>query len=474
MDGRNAIYGGWVVAELTDRGTSPDRPNNEDAVRHLVHPRNADRLLAVVADGMGGAKGGMQASRIAVDTVCRRFVSDGTRDDVGTLLREMGEEAHAKVSQAAASSPDLAGAGTTLVLAFVDRDLLHFAHVGDSRAYLLRGAELTQLTEDHSLVRKLIESGQLSEDAAETDDRRHILSQAVGRGQRVEVEVSEPVRAQEGDRFLLCSDGLYSALELGEIGGILKRDIAPRAVRSMMDRSLTRGAEDNVTVQVLELATAACMAEARQQIEPKANQRAGAAAAKRPVQHAARPSTPDVPVAGFKPTPKLIAVAVGLLAVAAAAAFFLLRGEGEPPIEEDGVPTEAPIEQPPTEPSDEAITPIDSEVPTPPGLEQQTPAPTPAPKPRPPAVTPTPAPIEQPTADSSPEPTPDQAPLRDHDVNQDEEEPPTEAPTQVSTPEPTLEPTPEPTPEKKQGDLQPVKPTKPGKGPKNKKNGKNK
>lgn len=389
MEGRNGIYGSWLVAELTDRGTSPDRPQNEDAVRHMVHPRLADRILAVVADGMGGAQGGTQASRIAVDTVCRRFVQDGARQDLDTLLEEMGQEAHQRVASVANDDPALKGAGTTLVMAIVDGDRFHMAHVGDSRAYLLRGSELTQLTEDHSLVRKLIESGQLTEEAAETDERRHILSQAVGRGSQITVEVGAAVRAQPGDRYLLCSDGLYSAIDEAQIGRALAREVAPRVVDTLMQASLANQAEDNVTVQVLELATPAALAEAKQFEAPTPKKTPRSAAAGRVASRRNRPAATDEAKPGFRPTLRLT-VAAGLLVGVglAAIAWFALRGPSESEqADQTGTAQESPAPAPPSEVSEVAPPPVEREPDgapgeSPLGLEPPESAATPAPQAR--------------------------------------------------------------------------------------------
>src|SRR4051812_8789480 len=201
------------------------RGNNEDKL--YTSPR-----LLVVADGMGGHLGGEIASDIAVRTLESQFV-EATAEG----LLEAAYEANRVVHDAAAEDPDLRGMGTTLVaIAPVeDGDALAWINVGDSRLYLLRSGELTQVSEDHSLVEEAVRSGELSPEEARTHPQRNIVTRALGIGANVTID-GDRVDVVEGDRFLLCSDGLTDLIDDNKIGSTLRRLADPNEAASDLVR----------------------------------------------------------------------------------------------------------------------------------------------------------------------------------------------------------------------------------------------
>ena len=233
---------GRVRSENQDSG-SVTTPAEESA----GHP--GGRLL-IVADGMGGHRGGATASRIATETVQSQYVGSGT-DDIAAALRAALTRANTRIFTEAQSNADLRGMGTTTSALAVRGNQAWFAHVGDSRIYLIRGDEIKQLTDDHSLVATMVREGLLTQKEAENHPRRNVLQRSMGVGEEVDIDVRGPYEVQEYDVFVLCSDGLHGMVKPDEIKDIvLKADSIEHAADSLIRCSLERGAPDNVTVIV--------------------------------------------------------------------------------------------------------------------------------------------------------------------------------------------------------------------------------
>jgi protein phosphatase len=220
------------AAARTDAGLV--REANEDS--SLLTPR-----LLAVADGMGGHRAGAVASRVAVEAL--RAVT--AVEDPGTALPAAVRCANTAVHGLAATAPDLAGMGTTLTAAAIGDEGLTVAHVGDSRLYRLRGAELERLTRDHTPAEELARAGADARTIARP--LASVLLRAIGARETVDVDVaSHPTSA--GDRWLLCSDGLTKHLRDREIAGLLGSAATAReAVDALVEATLARGASDNVT-----------------------------------------------------------------------------------------------------------------------------------------------------------------------------------------------------------------------------------
>ena len=216
---------------------------------------NEDNALArapvfVVADGMGGAQAGEVASRIAVETFERELPDAGSPEE---RLASCVREANRRIYELSRAEHERAGMGTTLTAAYLDDAHVAIAHVGDSRAYLLRDGELTRLTRDHSLVEELVRRGKLTEEQAAEHPQRSIITRALGPEPEVEVDtVSYPVR--DGDVLLLCSDGLTSMVAEDRVGEILASAGGLEQAAELLIREANEaGGRDNITVVLLRL-----------------------------------------------------------------------------------------------------------------------------------------------------------------------------------------------------------------------------
>jgi serine/threonine protein phosphatase PrpC len=235
---------------LTDVGRQ--RSINQDAGLILDLPRGG---LFAVADGMGGHAAGELAANLALDTLSSSFLNG--RGLAPERLAEAVQDANLAVLRSAVG--EYVGMGTTLVAMVIDRAAALIAHVGDSRAYLLRGGELHRLTEDHSWVAEQVRLGHLSELEARNHQWRSVVSNALGGEERVRLELyGLPLR--QGDRLLLCSDGLSGVLEEAEMYGVLATQPDPDvAVRHLIDLSNAEGGPDNITAIVVDIERASRM-----------------------------------------------------------------------------------------------------------------------------------------------------------------------------------------------------------------------
>lgn len=206
--------------------------------------------LLIVADGMGGHRGGATASRIAGTIVKSEFLESNDADDVPEVLRRALENANAQIFAESQSNPELRGMGTTCSALVIRGENAWFAHVGDSRIYLVRDETIRPLTEDHSLVASMVKEGLLTPEEAEVHPRRNVLQRSMGVTGEVQVDVSEPLTIEPGDRFILCSDGLYGLVKDEELRSIALHHDLGDAAEEFVQRALERGAPDNVTVIV--------------------------------------------------------------------------------------------------------------------------------------------------------------------------------------------------------------------------------
>jgi len=205
----------------------------------------------VVADGMGGAQAGEVASKAAAESFDRELAATPPE----RALEETIQGANRTIHELARKDPGLAGMGTTITAAIVDLEAEEVAigHVGDSRAYRLRGGRLERLTRDHSLVEEMRRKGQLTEAQAEDHPQRSIITRALGPEPEVEVDL-QTVPAQASDIFLICSDGLTTMLGDDRIGQVLSRASSlGTAVRALVDEANRAGGRDNITVVAFRL-----------------------------------------------------------------------------------------------------------------------------------------------------------------------------------------------------------------------------
>ena len=215
-----------------------------------VRAGNEDSALAVdglfvVADGMGGHAAGEVASRVAVEAL---------QASAGTGIVEAVRLANQAVMDRADADPSLRGMGTTLcALALGTDGQVEIVNVGDSRAYLFRDGALVQVTEDHNLVAQLEREGRLTAEEARVHPQRNIITRVLGNDPDVEVDVF-PVDAFRGDRFLLCSDGLFNEIEDDAISDVLRNHRPPQeAADELVRRANAAGGRDNITIVVVDV-----------------------------------------------------------------------------------------------------------------------------------------------------------------------------------------------------------------------------
>jgi protein phosphatase len=223
------------------------------------HDAERDGYLLLVADGMGGVAGGERASAFAVQGVKRHLMEtakwffrlDDPDEDVQIrLLRESLEHMDRELVEEAKNDPALRGMGTTLTAAGIVDGAVFIVHVGDSRVYLLRADVLEQLTQDHTVAQKLLDAGLLKPEEVKSHQLRHVLTNSLGGTLGVRGEIVK-MRLRDGDRLLLCTDGLNDMLSDDSIAGILRENPqATAACRALVDAAIQQGGRDNVTVIV--------------------------------------------------------------------------------------------------------------------------------------------------------------------------------------------------------------------------------
>jgi protein phosphatase len=223
----------------------------------VVRPADAQRqaakgVLIFVADGMGGHAAGEVASQMAAETVRRVYYEhDGSPP---AALRQAFEQANRAVHAAAQDDEHLRGMGTTCTALAIRGAEAFTAHVGDSRLYRLHEGTLRQLSEDHSLVAEMLRGGLLTEEDARHHEDRNVITRALGLHATVDVSVSSTAMpVQAGDRFVLCSDGLYDLVEDHEIADAMREAPPHEASARLVDLANARGGYDNITVGVVRI-----------------------------------------------------------------------------------------------------------------------------------------------------------------------------------------------------------------------------
>jgi protein phosphatase len=235
----------FTVHAATDKGRV--REGNEDS-------HYAGSTMFAVADGMGGHVAGEVASQRALEPVeelnGNQFADP---EDAQAALVDAIAQANRSVIADAAANPNLSGMGTTLTAVMLRNGRLHLAHVGDSRAYLLRpGEAISQLTTDHTLVEQLIREGRISRDEAATHPQRSVVTRAIGIDREVEVDSLAPLELQPGDQVVLCSDGLTGPVGDDEMAAVLEAEPDGDAATSkLIAMANERGGPDNITVVLL-------------------------------------------------------------------------------------------------------------------------------------------------------------------------------------------------------------------------------
>jgi PPM family protein phosphatase len=298
---------GRTVA-LTDTGRK--RRHNEDV--YVAEPP-----IFAIADGMGGANAGEVAAALAADAL--RGEGASGEEALVTLIQEANRRVYERAAEDAAKS----GMGTTMTVALLEDSRVRIGHVGDSRAYLIRDGELSQLTDDHSLVGELVRSGKLAPEEAESHPQRSVITRVLGTDPDVDVDTIT-IETRSGDLFLLCSDGLYSMVGNDRILELVERnrrdlDAAAKALVAAANKG---GGDDNITVVAFEIAS------------PEDDTVEAAAMEPTPDEEETLDETnqvptvkvaPEEPARSPKPPKKVLALLVLLiLAVAASIVLYLL------------------------------------------------------------------------------------------------------------------------------------------------------
>jgi protein phosphatase len=236
-----------VALRIADKASRTDvgrqRQSNEDSYLER-------EPLFAVADGMGGARAGEVASRMAVEAFDDATTAAGRPEE---MLREVAREANRRIYDAAQGDSEHAGMGTTLTAALVAGREVAVGHVGDSRLYRLRDGTLERLTEDHSLVEELVRQGRLTPEEAETHPQRSIITRALGPEAEVEVETFTHT-GRDGDVYLICSDGLSGMVSEDDMAAILKESASlDDAAGRLVETANRNGGKDNITVVLFRL-----------------------------------------------------------------------------------------------------------------------------------------------------------------------------------------------------------------------------
>lgn len=237
----------FLVADLST-GNASLQP---DVRRHEIGERGS---LFMVADGMGGAAAGELASAMAADLIYRHMATAWAADAANSpdqfayRMREAVELANGQIYSYAREHPEVRGMGTTVTAAGVFGSDLYLTQIGDSRAYLVRGAEAVQLTKDQSLMQRLVDAGELTQDEAAQSERRNIILQALGPDPRVKVDLTQQ-SIRRGDTLILCSDGLSGLVRPEEFARMAGEHAdLPALCSALIDLANARGGPDNITV----------------------------------------------------------------------------------------------------------------------------------------------------------------------------------------------------------------------------------
>jgi serine/threonine protein phosphatase PrpC len=245
------------VSFLTDPGC--EREGNEDCISYHQPSKltlyQKKGVLAVIADGMGGHRAGDVASKKAVAVVQRVYFSKSRATTVA--LKAAFKAANREIYKLSHSDKAYQGMGTTCTALVVKGPFAYYAHVGDTRLYLVRGNNIFLMTEDHTLVRELVKLGLISDKEERQHPDKNVVSRALGTSKNICVSIWEkPLPLYEGDTFILCSDGLHDLVENEELRQIASSDNLHAACQGLIDLAKERGGHDNITVGLVRVKSA--------------------------------------------------------------------------------------------------------------------------------------------------------------------------------------------------------------------------
>ena len=231
------------------------RTENQDRVWTGALGENEEAVALVVCDGMGGENAGSCASQMTLDLMRERLESgfrpSNNRNFIRNLLITSVTAANSLVFDRARTEPDKRGMGTTCVAAIVCDERAYIINVGDSRCYHIFDESIQQITKDHTVIRKLIERGEITEEESKTHPRRNSITRAVGAAREITPDYFE-IDLEQGQCLLLCSDGLHSYGDDAEIAGIIVNNPVQKCCDLLIDYALANGGRDNITVALIQ------------------------------------------------------------------------------------------------------------------------------------------------------------------------------------------------------------------------------
>lgn len=243
---------GFKVQAISETG--PSRQDNEDNLLYFFPAAGSQTLFAMVADGMGGHNAGEVASSLACETAKSYISRQYTLANTAAMLEILMQQMHQQIRNAAQENSQYAGMGTTAVTLFLNEQQAYFASVGDSRIYHYTSGTLQQLTTDQTLVNQMISEGKITREEGLHHEMKHVLLQALGTVVQVKPEVSSNgLPLQAGDKFFLCSDGIYDMLtdeELSQLIGLPSLSLAMESIKALC---MQRRARDNFSAILLEV-----------------------------------------------------------------------------------------------------------------------------------------------------------------------------------------------------------------------------
>lgn len=239
-----------MIVGKTDAGRM--RTMNQDVFDYGT--LSSDACYAVVCDGMGGENAGNVASQMACDIISNRirtgFREGIDQNSIRNLLMSAVTAANVEVHNSAVANPEFKGMGTTVVAALLEKNTLHVAHVGDSRAYIINKNEFTQVTRDHSFVQELLEQGKISDEDAMHHPQRNLITRAVGVEKNVCIDYLETMLNAD-DRVLICTDGLTNSCTSSTIYNTVLNNSLEAVPERLIDLANEAGGTDNITIVLL-------------------------------------------------------------------------------------------------------------------------------------------------------------------------------------------------------------------------------
>lgn len=241
-----------LASAITDKGMTRD--NNQD---YYFISEDLKIPLFIVADGMGGHKAGEIASEMVVENIKEQLYKYKDKmvgkKDILFYMEKSIKNANSMIYRKSLERKDCVGMGTTVTLAFIDNRSIYLGHVGDSRAYLVSGNTINQITEDHSLVNELIKNGDITKEEAKKHPQKNLITRAVGTEETIEVDTYIK-KYHSGDRLLLCSDGLTNMVDEKTILEVLNRETDIKVSnKKLVDIAKENGGLDNITLITINL-----------------------------------------------------------------------------------------------------------------------------------------------------------------------------------------------------------------------------